>query len=181
MKERPRKRPARATARPGDGLAVAWPWYSPVAFVLLALYLGGLAVAAAVAGAVRDGGVGPGAQRPVLAAAIGWVAVSSWGILAAFVNRTTVRLAGGDLTLTHGPLYWPGAKRFRAADIEDVTVAADTDATGDGEPVVTYRVRVRPAGTYARTLMAGFRDRAEADALRDQLLTALGRTGGGPG
>ena len=123
-KPRPTRTPSRLTVRESaGGVQVSWPWYGPFCVVLLALYLAGLGVTYVSLEGVRAGTVTAEWRRPALGLAIAWGVVSTWVTAAMFVNRTTVRVADGALAVAHGPLYWPGGRRFPAADVTDVTVA----------------------------------------------------------
>jgi hypothetical protein len=178
---RPRKpRPPRAQSRlvireTGDGVEVSWAWYAPFCFVLLALYAAGLGVTYISLEGVRVGTVTAEWRRPALGLAIAWGVVSTWVTVAMFVNRTTVRVTAEALTVAQGPLYWPGGRRFRATDVTDVTVAEEVDATGDGEPVVTYRLFVYSRATYPRSLVAGIDNPKEAERIAGLVRAALRR------
>lgn len=51
--------------------------------------------------------------------------------LGRLVNRTTVRVSPGALTVTHAPLPWPGALRLDARDLRQAYVRrVQTNATG---------------------------------------------------
>lgn len=178
-KPRPPRAPSRLVVREtGDGVEVSWRWYSPISFVSLALYAAGLAVAYVAVEAVREGRVVGDWRHPVVGLAIAWVFISTWVTLALFVNRTTVRVAGGALTVTHGPLFWPGGRRFRASDVTAVTVAEFVDSTGEGDPVVTYRLYVYTRSSYPRTLVAGIENQTEAERIAGLVRAALRRIGG---
>ncbi|MFO0798289.1 MAG: hypothetical protein U0804_12500 [Gemmataceae bacterium] len=178
-KPRPTRIPSRLVLREtGDGVEVSWRWYSPFYFVALALYAAGLAVAYVAVEAVREGNVVADWQRPVVGLAVAWMLASTWVVAALFLNRTTVRVAGGVLAVTHWPFYWPGGRRFHAADVTDVSVAEFVDSTGEGDPVVTYRLYVYTRSSYPRTLVAGIENKKEADRLAGLVNGALRRAAG---
>jgi hypothetical protein len=178
-KLRPTRSSSRLTVREtADGVEVSWRWYSPVYLVSLALYAVGLGVTYVALEAVRQGNVVTDWRRPVVGLAVAWVLVSTWAVAALFVNRTTVRVAGGVLTVSHGPLFWPGGRRFRASDVTEVTVAEFVDSTGEGDPVVTSRLYVYTRSSYPRTLVAGIDDRKEAERIAGLVQAALRRADG---
>jgi hypothetical protein len=67
---------------------------------------------------------------PVFHLAIG-VSLTYFAICG-FVNRTVVRIAGGELSVWHGPMPWPGRQRLFTSDIKQLycteTVNKDSDS-----------------------------------------------------
>jgi hypothetical protein len=160
------------TVRP-DVLSWSRPWSSPVLRVLVVvMYLLTVGAAASVLSHMADPGTTLSRDLRITATVAGWVFVvaATWGALAGVVNRTTLRLSDGWLTVTHHPLPWPGGRRFRPADIEAVTVHEDRSSEEDGPDVVSDSVLVRVQGTFARTLVEGLSERSEAEYIRQRVL-----------
>lgn len=159
-----------------DGLAVWWPWLSGHTLLLVVFY------AAALTGgyfAFQWSASDPRTGDPRLGAVFrgGLLlagAAATWGMSAAFLNRTMVRAGKEFLTVTHAPLYWPGGKRFPVADITGVTLSEERQSQEDGPDILTYRLRVELKSTYPRTLLDHLLDLNEATFLRNKLLGALG-------
>jgi hypothetical protein len=64
------------------------------------------------------------------------------------------------------------------ADVTGVRAVEEVDGTGDGEPVVTYRLFVDSRSTYPRTLVAGIDDSKEAERIAGLVRAALRRVSG---
>lgn len=150
-----------------DGVAwvVEWKWFTPAAVFYLLFYLMVWAVLIAF---VVPWVPTPG--RVVFGAA---AVVTGWVVLGYFVNRTTIRVSDGWLSVTHGPMYWPGGRRFAAADVTGVTVVEEPVPSED-EPQFTYRVRLSLRNDFPRTLVPNLGERAEAEYLQAKLSARLG-------
>jgi hypothetical protein len=61
-------------------------------------------------------------------------------VISGFVNRTVIRVAGGELSVWHGPLPWPGNQRLLTADIQQVYCAAARRPRGDSGCSKTYNL-----------------------------------------
>jgi hypothetical protein len=59
--------------------------------------------------------------------------------VARVVNRTSVELDGGQLTLRHGPVPWPGNRAFEMADVDEVVFDDDSQWR---QGVLTHRFYV---------------------------------------
>jgi hypothetical protein len=55
---------------------------------------------------------------PVLHLAVG--VGLTYFVVAAFVNKTVVRIAGGELSVRHGPFPWPGNRAMPTADLKQL-------------------------------------------------------------
>jgi len=97
-----------------------------------------------------------------------------YGWLAYIVNRTTIRLDTGHVSVRHGPLPWWGAKDVARADIDEVfseRVINDSDSS-DGtifQPREVYRVRLRFKNGKKRTLVTGLLDPDQALFIAQQI------------
>jgi len=169
-KGRTPKKPTRwRVVSDGDTWVVEWTWFTPAAFFYLLFYL---MVWACLAFFVVP-------WLPTLGrVAIGVAAVvSGWMVLGIFVNRTTIRVSDGWLSVTHGPMFWPGGLRFPTADVTGVTVLEEPVPSED-EPQFTYRVRISLRNDFSRTLVPNLSEPAEAEYLRAKLFARLGLPGG---
>ena len=129
----PRQSPAEASTRPAsppvlipekldiredfDGLTISWPWLSasllflvPFCIAWNAFLIGWYGMAGSM------GGIMPGPMRliflvfPMAHVAVGLGLI--YMVLVILVNRTTVRVRQGLLTVTHGPIYYPGGREI---------------------------------------------------------------------
>lgn len=175
-KPRATRAPSRlAVRKSADGVDISWAWYAPYTWVALGLYAVGLGLAWVGLGAVQQGQVAAEWRQPVVGLLVAGVVFFTWVVAALVVNRTTIRVTAEAVTVAHGPLYWPGGRRFRAADVTDVSVAEFVDSTGEGDPVVTYRLYVYTRSSYPRTLVAGIEDKQEAERIAGLVRVCLGR------
>jgi hypothetical protein len=55
---------------------------------------------------------------PILHLLIG--VLMTYATIGGFVNRTELRVAGGELTVRHGPLPWPGNRQLLTAKIKQL-------------------------------------------------------------
>jgi hypothetical protein len=156
-------------------LAFTRPWVEPRhRVVVLLLYLAAAGAAAFLLAHAAPGGTVPPDRRAPVAVANGlFLALATWAAAAMAVNKTTVRLADGRLTVSHHPVFWPGGKRFRTADIDEVTVREDRSSVEDGPDLVAYRLLVRVRGSFPRTLVTGLDDPWEAEYLWQRLVAGL--------
>lgn len=113
----------------GTELVISWSWFSPAIFFLLFFCIfwdGFLVVWYSIVLGLGLGGLGgekgPSgwpllfmAIFPVLHVAVG--VGLTYFVLASFVNRTTVRVDRGELTIRHGPVPFPGNKTLLTSDL----------------------------------------------------------------
>ncbi len=108
--------------------------------------------------------------------ATGVVVVGVFGAAIAYLvaaslrNRTTVVLEDGVLSVSHGPLPWPGAQRVDTRTIEQLGVTA---ATYRGR-VLDYRLHARLSNGQRCTLVHRLATEADAALLAEHLERALG-------
>ena len=106
----------------GDELMIRWRWFSwavlfliPFAIAWNAFLIGWYAMATGIGADL------PGPMKWVfLIFPIGHVAVGLglvYAILTMLFNRTTVRVRHGELSVSHGPIFYPGSKSLPVDDI----------------------------------------------------------------
>ena len=106
----------------GDELTIRWKWFSwavlfllPFAIAWNAFLIGWYAMATGF------GGDMPGPMQLIfLIFPIGHVAVGLgliYAVLTMLFNRTTVRVRNGQLSVSYGPIYFPGAKTVAVDEI----------------------------------------------------------------
>ena len=81
---------------------------------------------------------------------IGHVAVGvslAYGVIAGFLNRTTVEVSASELSIRHGPIPWKGNQRLAASDISQIYCKASKAA-----------VRREAAAVLQPTLYAKLKD-----------------------
>ncbi len=117
----------------GTDLRIGWRWWTPAALFLLffcvawdsflvfwyAMVLGPAAPAA------PGGFLWFAIVFPIAHVAVGLVI--TYVTLALHLNRTTVRVHGGQLTVRHGPIPWGGNRTLQTDDIEQLYCAPSTD------------------------------------------------------
>lgn len=102
---------------------LTWRWFTPVALflILFCVVWDGFLVMwhGVLLGSILTGNVGPEALCPSLFALPHTVVgiVLPYIAAAQLVNRTTVQLGEGAVTIRHGPLWWPGVRRLESRDI----------------------------------------------------------------
>jgi hypothetical protein len=152
----------------GVTLTLQARWYQPMAWFLLlfcivwdGFLLTWYSMALfAVVGATVTGEAGPGGALagvgmmllfPLLhvAAGIGL----TYTVATMFLNKTTLRVDPTELTVTHGPLYWPGALTLPTVAIDQLYVAERRGNRGSR----TYRLFAIVEGT-ARQISTGHSD-----------------------
>jgi hypothetical protein len=86
-----------------------WRWFGGATLVLVPFTLLWNAFLVGMAANVLSDGTNPLLLLAGLALPHTWVGVGLlYFVIASFVNTTTVGVAGGQLSVHHGPLWWPG-------------------------------------------------------------------------
>jgi len=148
----------------GGGLSISWHlprWVAaPVALFagtwsafLIAFYRGLLA---------------GDAPTPVLVAPAVHVVVGVglvYFLVVALVNRTTVRVGQGEITVRRGPLPWPGNRTLQAADLAQLFCVERSGSKGGS----TYAVMARLRSGREVTLVSGLREDRQARFLEQEL------------
>ena len=136
----------------GPELTLTRRWYSHGLWALLAFCIfwdGFLAVWYAIGIrevlAEKGGTVGPDWWAglimlvfPVFHLALG--VGLTYAVISGFVNRTVVRVAGGELSVWHGPLPWPGNQRLLTTDIQQLYCAEARRPAGDSGCSKTFNL-----------------------------------------
>jgi hypothetical protein len=95
--------------------------------------------------------------------------------LAGFVNRTTVTVRGGTLSVTHGPLPWSGNVRLSSADIEHIySRERAVRPTEDGVRARAYDVIATLKAGGSHRLLRTLSDPDEAIFVEQTLKAHLG-------
>lgn len=157
----------------GFRLEISWSWFTPLVFGLLvfaiawnSFLVGWYSMAS---GMPEDFG----AMRWIfLIFPIGHVAVGLgliYTVLTMFLNSTTISIDGGQLTVRHGPIYFPGGLTLDVADIDQFYVVQVSQPTkGDGTTLqATLRVRTRD--NHSHDLICGLHDASEGVYLEQTL------------
>jgi hypothetical protein len=131
----------------GGELRITWKWFS-----WIILFLGPFCIAwnAFLIGwysmAVSDHGP-PGAMKFImLIFPVAHVAVGlglAYFCLALLINRTTVRVAFGEMSIRHGPLPAPGNRTIPADDIDQLYVKHQMSSGKNGSTSHTYPLLAR--------------------------------------
>ena len=103
----------------------------------------------------------------------------TYGVLTGFLNRTTVRVTGGELSVRHGPLPWPRPADLPSTQVEQLTTGQDASRTNNAT-TFSYSVKAVLADGTGRKVVGGLRSADEADWLRQQLEQRLRVRPGNP-
>ncbi len=104
-----------------------------------------------------------------LAVGVGLVYVTAAG----FLNRTHLRVADGVLTVTHGPVPWPGNRSIPLAELEQL-YTEEKVARGKNGVTVTYDLKGVLRNGRRVSIFSGADDRDVALYAERQLETWLG-------
>ncbi len=147
----------------GPELVLSWRWYTHalwIAIPFLVIWNGFLVVwyAAAVA-AMNDDKSGIAAYImllfPLIHVAIGVGGI--YAVLCGFCNRTVIRVSGGELSVRHGPIPYPGNRQIPTADIKQL-YCTETIHRGKRSSRTTYNVMVKVREGDKLTLLSGLDD-----------------------
>jgi hypothetical protein len=93
---------------------------------------------------------------PVLHVAVG--VGMTYAVLCGFLNRTVVRISGGELSVRHGPIPWFNQHQLFASDVRQVYVAESKRPAGQDNCRRTYDVVALLAADDKVTLLTGLED-----------------------
>jgi hypothetical protein len=97
----------------------------------------------------------------------------AYGTLATLLNSTTLRINPQTLTLTHGPLPWPGNMQVSPSEIKQLFSRQVVTYSRKGGRSITYEVRVVYHNTHEKVLVRGLREPNEALYIEQQIERAL--------
>ena len=89
-------------------------------------------------------------------------------VIAGFLNRTEVRATRGELSVSHGPVPWPGNKSVAAHAVEQLYCQAKVRHTKNGTRTA-YRVEMALRNGEKETLVKGLDDPDEALFLEQKI------------
>ena len=115
------------------GLVLSYRWFSPAHLFMLVFcvfWIGFLVVWYGLALSRHAGPADPMVWFPLLHVAVG-IGIT-YSTIAGFVNRTTITVGGGELTVRHGPLPWPGGRVVPAHEIVQLYREERTTNTRSG-------------------------------------------------
>lgn len=171
----PRPPPARPAAwveqTSADGLVLRRRWFGvhsifPLGFALMwngMLWFGFLGMAWA------EGGRG---EMLLFATPHGLLGLGLlWHGAAQILNTTNVRVGGGGLAVTHGPVWWPGSSELRSEDVHQLYVA-ESSVRVNQRP--RWNLMVLDRDRVTRTLLRYVGSLEEARWLEYRVEQALG-------
>jgi hypothetical protein len=89
---------------------------------------------------------------PILHVAVG--VLLTYATIGGFVNRTVLRVAGGELAIWHGPLPWPGQRRLMTSDIRQLYCTQTSHRRKHGSSF-TFNVAAQTSGGDKIDLLTG--------------------------
>src|SRR4029079_1909834 len=85
----------------------------------------------------------------------------TYTVLCTFVNRTTISVSYGELSVRHGPLFWPGTSWHMATDIKQL-YCTDTWSRGKYGGSYTYNVMAVKSDDVRVKLISGLEELDDA-------------------
>ena len=132
----------------GLNLEISWRWFTPAVFFMAFFAVGWNAFLVGwfvMASSMPDE---MGVMRwifmlfPIIHVAVGVGLI--YGVLVAFVNSTRIRVDRGELTVRHGPIYFPGEVTLDTSEIDQLYVSQEEHRSKDGIHFsATLRARTR--------------------------------------
>jgi hypothetical protein len=159
----------------GRALVITWRWFHPAVFVLIPFavawnaFLVGWYSMASGFGSFPDHM--PSMMKflflvfPMAHVAVGLALI--YGIAAMLLNVTTIRVDADELTVHHGPVYWPGCQ-VPVADIDQIYCSETTHKSEDEKSLV-YNLKVLLKDGGSRSLLANLTDREKVLYLEQTL------------
>lgn len=174
VRDVPQPRGVEAT-QDGDQLVLRYRWFHPtyLGLLLFCVFWDGFLVfwygIALTSGAGAEMFVGP-----LLHVAVGLGL--SWYVLAGLVNRTTVTVSRGRISVAHGPVPWPGAKKLDAAEVAQLWFEQKVSTSSKGSRSVRYHLHALLTDGVSVKLVGGLHEPAYARYLEYRLEEHLGLT-----
>lgn len=100
--------------------------------------------------------------------------VTAYIALALLLNKTTIRVEGNELTVSHGPMRWPGAKTLDASRIDQLYCTEYVAYTQNRRPVYRLMVQALMLDGSRVDLIKGVEDAGQALYLEQILERHLG-------
>ncbi len=160
--------------RDDDGLELRWRWFSPAVFILLPFCIAWNAFLAgwysmAFSSHGPDGAFGwIMIVFPVAHVAVGVGLI--YTVLTMLFNATVLRLDRGMLSITHGPIYFPG---LSPVETDTITQIFCVETKGNNDGAVVYEVRALIRDGRTQTLLKHITERSEALYLEQRLEAKL--------
>lgn len=156
----------------GFEFVIFWRWFTPIAFFLVffAIAWNGFLFGWYAMALSMPSGFGPGRLIamvfPIAHVAVGVGLI--YAVATLFVNSTRIRVRQGELTVHHGPIYYPGNLTLDAGQIDQFFVAEQTQ-TNKGKTSHIYTVKLRLKDQSTRDLIRHLTDPGEAEYLEQSL------------
>lgn len=158
----------------GRELAITYSWFSVGAFALLffCIFWDGFLVVWYVAGfnGLINGQMGAMAITlllfPILHVAVG--IGLTYAVVCMFVNRTEIRVTGGELSIWHGPVPCPGNCKLPTSDIKQLFVT-ETEHRGKHGTRYSYDVNAMKQDNTKQKLIGNLQDIQQALYLEQKL------------
>ena len=165
----------------GSELAITYRWFSAAAFFLLffCVIWDGLLVVWYFLGISQFAGGGGGGLWPglfMLLFPLLHVAVGvglTYAVVCMFLNRTEIRVVGGELSIWHGPVPCPGKCRLPTSDVKQLFVTENIHRGKNG-CTYTYDVNAMKQDNTKQKLIGNLRDVQQALFLEQKLEQHLG-------
>ena len=132
-------------------------------------------VVAAASGMMKDGGDGFGwfiwvFLTPFILIGLG----TGYAALALLLNKTTIKVEGTELKVSHGPMRWPGAKTLDAAQVGQLYCTEYVAYKQNNSPVYRMKVHAMMLDGSRVDLISGIEDVNQALYLEQILEKHLG-------
>lgn len=140
----------------GHRLEIRWRWFTPTMFFLLFFAIGWNTFLVFWYGIALSMPGEFGLMRyffmlfPIVHVAVGLGLI--YGVATGFVNSTAILVERGELSVTHGPIYYPGSLRIDVSDVDQVYVVESRQQGKHGE-TVTGSVKLRTRDNRELTLV----------------------------
>ena len=163
----------------GRELTIVYRWFTPAAFGLLlfCIFWDGFLMFWYSIGfnGLMNGQMGGMALLfllfPILHVAVG--VGMTYAVICMFVNRTEIRVTGGDLAIWHGPVPCPGNCRIATSDIKQLFVT-ENEHRGKHGCRYSYDVNAMKHDDTKQKLIGNLQDVQQALFLEQKLESTLG-------
>lgn len=166
--------PARFTLeRAGADISIRWKWMTPAVWIQVGVAIPWFGLLCLMLSELFAGSsplMATILMSPFLALGI----TGSYSLTCMLVNRTSVGVSGGQLTVSHRPLLWPGNRVMPKSDIQQLYCREKFH--DKHRRTVTYQVLLtRRDGTTIK-LLGGLEELDQALFIEQELERALGIT-----